>query len=141
MCTKTIQELNLDGQGHLLLIVEDDKTLQEALWNLFESYNFQVILAGNGRSGFEIIKQIGDRISFVISDIVMPKMGGIELFNRTQELYPEKKFILITGHPEKVKNFSNKQDPNFYLLLKPFSMLDILTLAQDVWDHSNSVLK
>jgi CheY-like chemotaxis protein len=127
-------EVKLDGRGELLLVVEDDESLKEALWNLFEDHEFQVLQAANGQQGFDIIKQIGERISLVISDVVMPKMGGVELYQKTRKSYPEKKFIFITGHPSKIKDGEIDQDPHTRLLLKPFSMTDILILVQEIRD-------
>jgi signal transduction histidine kinase/CheY-like chemotaxis protein len=129
-----LPELKLDGRGELLLIVEDDDSLKEALWNLFEDHEFQVLQAANGEQGFDIVKQIGERISLVISDVVMPKMGGVELYQKTRKSYPEKKFIFITGHPSKIDDGAIDQDPNTRLLQKPFSMTDILFLVQEIRD-------
>ncbi len=125
-------EVKLDGKGELLLIVEDDESLKEALWNLFEDHEFQVLQAANGERGFDIIKQIGERIPLVISDVVMPKMGGVELYQKTRKSYPEKKFIFITGHPSKIIDGAIDQDPYTRLLQKPFSMTDILILVQEI---------
>jgi len=124
--------LKLDGRGELLLVVEDDESLQEALRSLFEDYEFQVLQAANGEQGFEIVKQIGERISLVISDVVMPKMGGVELYQKTRESYPEKKFIFITGHPSEIRAGTIEQNPYTRLLNKPFSMTDILILVQEM---------
>jgi len=127
-------EVKLDGRGKLLLIVEDDESLKDALWNLFEDHDFQVLQAANGEQGFDIIKQIGDRISLVISDVIMPIMGGVELYQKTRKSYPEKKFIFITGHPSKIMDGAIDQDPYARLLQKPFSMTDILILVQEIRD-------
>lgn len=131
---EALPEVNLDGRGELLLVVEDDESLKEALWNLFEDHEFQVLQAANGEQGFDIVKQIGERISLVVSDVVMPKMGGVELYQKTREIYPEKKFIFITGHPSKIIDGAISQDPYTRLLKKPFSMTDILILVQEIRD-------
>lgn len=131
---EALPEVNLDGRGELLLVVEDDESLKEALWNLFEDHEFQVLQAANGEQGFDIVKQIGERISLVVSDVVMPKMGGVELYQKTREIYPEKKFIFITGHPSKIIDGAIGQDPYTRLLKKPFSMTDILILVQEIRD-------
>ncbi len=127
-------EVKLDGRGELLLIVEDDESLKEALWNLFEDHDFQVLQATNGEQGFDIIKQIGERISLVISDVIMPKMGGVELYQKTRKSFSKKNFIFITGHPSKIMGGAIDQDPYARLLQKPFSMTDILILVQEIRD-------
>jgi len=129
---KTQPEVKLDGRGELLLVVEDDESLQEALRSLLEDHEFQVLQAANGEQGFEIVKQIGERISLVISDVVMPKMGGVELYQKTRKSFPEKKFIFITGHPSEIRDGAIDQNPYTRLLKKPFSMTDILILVQEI---------
>ena len=129
---ETQPEVKLDGRGELLLVVEDDESLQEALRSLFEDHEFQVLQAANGEQGFDIVKQIGERISLVISDVVMPKMGGVELYQKTRKSYPEKKFIFITGHPSEIRDGTIDQNPYTSLLNKPFSMTDILILVQEM---------
>ena len=131
-------ELELDGEGDFLLIVEDDESLRKALWNLFEEHDFQVIQATNGEQAFEIIKQIGEKISLVITDVVMPKLGGVELYWKTQKIYPEKNFIFITGHPSKIANKAIDQESHTRLLQKPFSMIDILRLTREIRDTDAS---
>jgi len=126
--------LDLDGEGELVLVVEDDENLKKAIWNLFEDHGFQVIAAGNGKNGLDIIRQIGERISLVITDVMMPAMGGVEMYQRVRELYPEKKFIFITGHPSKVEGRGIDEDPLARLLIKPFSMTDILHLTREIRD-------
>ncbi|MCJ7715845.1 MAG: ATP-binding protein, partial [Anaerolineales bacterium] len=130
--------VELDGGGDILLIVEDDESLQKALWNLFEEQNFQVIQAENGEQAFEIIKQIGEKISLVITDVVMPKLSGVELYWKTQKIYPEKKFIFITGHPSKITKKAINQENYTRLLQKPFSMVDILRLAREIREVDES---
>ena len=126
--------LDLDGGGELVLVVEDDENLKKAIWNLYEDHGFQVISAGNGKNGLDIIQQIGERISLIITDVMMPEMGGVEMYQRVREIYPEKKFIFITGHPSKVEGRGIDQDPLARLLIKPFSMTDILNLTREIRD-------
>ncbi|MEE9599951.1 MAG: ATP-binding protein, partial [Anaerolineales bacterium] len=127
-------DVELDGGGDFLLIVEDDESLQKALGNLFEEHGFQVIQTANGKQAFDIIKQIGDKISLVITDVVMPKLGGVELYWKTQKIFPEKKFIFITGHPSKIANKAIGQESYTRVLQKPFSMIDILSLTREIRD-------
>jgi len=126
----------IDGKGDLVLIVEDDKSLRNALWNLFEECNFQVILAKNGQKGLEILEQIGGKISFVISDLVMPVMGGIEMYHKARELYPHKRFLFITGHKEASRKIDIIQDPYIRRLQKPFTMEEIITSVGELCDST-----
>ena len=132
---------SIDGQGELVLIVEDDKSLRNALWNLFEECNFQVILAKNGQKGLEILEQIGGKISIVISDLVMPVMGGMEMYRKARELYPHKRFLFITGHKEASRKIDVIQDPNIRRLQKPFTMEEIITSVRELYNSTPTTIK
>ena len=118
----------MDAKGKKALIVEDDEGLQEALREILEENGFQVLQAFEGESGLRILKQIGKDLSLVICDVLMPKMGGTELYYQTRANYPGLVFIFITGHPEAVIRQEINADPQTYLLLKPLHKL-WMTLA------------
>jgi signal transduction histidine kinase len=120
----------MDAKGERALIVEDEKGVQEALRETLEENGFQVIQAFDGESGFRILKETGKDLSLVICDVLMPKMGGTELYYQTRAVYPTLDFIFITGHPEAIIREEIDQDPHTYLLLKPFRMNDLLEIIQ-----------
>jgi two-component system cell cycle sensor histidine kinase/response regulator CckA len=128
---------HLQGEGELVLIVEDDESLQYALMELYEEHDFQVILAPDGKKGLDIIEQIGETISLVITDLVMPRMSGREMFRRIRKFFPSMKFIFITGHPEQITGIDINQDPALRLMIKPFSMEDILSLTLELLSQEN----
>jgi signal transduction histidine kinase/ActR/RegA family two-component response regulator len=125
--------VSLDGNGRVVLVVEDDFSLRNALWNMLEDYNFQVILADDGVKGLNIIQQIGERLSLVVTDVVMPNMGGAELFRKSRELHPALGFLFITGHPAKINEYQFGDDPYLTLLQKPFTLMDILREIEDIF--------
>lgn len=125
---------SINGRGDLVLIVEDDKSLRNALWNLFEECNFQVILAKDGEKGVEIMEQIGGKISILVTDLVMPRLGGIELYRRTRKLYPHKKVLFITGHREASQKIDLIDDPHIRCLQKPFTMEEIIKSVRELYE-------
>jgi DNA-binding NtrC family response regulator len=123
---------DIHGAGKLALLVEDDQIIREALWTILEEYDFQIITASNGTQALNILEQVGEQISFVITDIVMPKMNGIHLYKAAQDMGLKKEFLFITGHPltKDRQNFLEKSDVRW--LKKPFSMNDFLQVLQDI---------
>ena len=59
----------------------------------------RVITADNGKKALTIFQSQQNAIDLVISDIVMPEMGGIELYQRLQEIAPHLKMLITTGYP------------------------------------------
>jgi CheY-like chemotaxis protein len=63
------------------------------------SVNYQVTEAANGRQALEILEQRSDEIALVLSDAVMPEMGGIALLHNLRQQGATVPMIMLTGHP------------------------------------------
>ncbi|MDY6876274.1 MAG: response regulator [Chloroflexota bacterium] len=87
------------GQGETVLVVEDNAATREALVDSLELLNYQALEATNGQEALKIIEQRGSEITLVLSDVVMPEMGGIALFHALRQRGLEVKVVLMTGHP------------------------------------------
>jgi signal transduction histidine kinase/ActR/RegA family two-component response regulator len=87
------------GQGQRVLVVEDDPTIRKALQSSLAVLNYEVMVAANGREALTILATRADEVDLVLSDAVMPEMGGIALFHAMQEQYPTIPVVLLTGHP------------------------------------------
>lgn len=122
----------LDGRGQLVLVVEDDPSLQKALWNFLEDSNYQVISASDGRKGWEIFQQVGARVALVISDVVMPKMGGGEMVRRVRADYPRTPVIFITGHQDQLVEQGLVPGQGIEVLDKPFSLQDLVDVIRRI---------
>jgi len=66
-----------------ILIVEDDINLGVALKEGLEENGFDVIVAGNGEQGLAVLEK--EKIDFIVLDILMPKMNGIEMAGRVKK--------------------------------------------------------
>lgn len=80
-----------------LLLVEDDKHVSEVLKVILENFGTSVEVANDGLSALEILKD--KKFDIIITDIVMPKLSGIELYNRVRAFNADVKFIFISGYP------------------------------------------
>ena len=87
------------GKGQTILVVEDDLAIQAALASALEMENYQVLKASNGKEALAIIEQHEGRIPLVLSDWVMPLMGGLELVQEMRQRRPNIKVLMLTGHP------------------------------------------
>ena len=86
------------GHGELVLVVEDDATVRTALASGLKLLNLNTIEADNGVTALALYDQFGDKIALVVSDLIMPEMGGRDLFQILQDRNPAVKMILLTGH-------------------------------------------
>lgn len=87
------------GAGEHILVVEDDHATRTALCEILESFGYRVSNARDGVEAMDIIEKESGRLDLVVSDLVMPNMGGRELYDHVSSTYPHMKMVLITGYP------------------------------------------
>lgn len=127
----------VDGKEELILVVEDDKATQIAVRDILETLNYQVLTAANGREALEIIGQHNGAIDLVLSDLVMPEMGGVELY---QELMVRKigtKVVFMTGYPLGTGTRELLDKKGFTWLQKPLRSDTLARLIREVLDQQS----
>jgi CheY-like chemotaxis protein len=87
------------GQGQMVLVAEDETVTRQALVEGLTMLGYQVIQIANGQGALEILKQRGNEIDLVLSDVVMPEMGGIALMRAMRDNGISTPVVLMTGHP------------------------------------------
>ncbi|MFN2263161.1 MAG: GAF domain-containing protein [Anaerolineales bacterium] len=110
------------GSGETILLVEDDYSTREAIKTLLEDLNYLVLIAADGQEALDIYNKKADQIALVISDLVMPVMGGVALYQKLLERWPEVKMLFITGHPEIEQDRALLESGKVHWLQKPFSV-------------------
>ena len=122
-------EALVQGQGQLILVVEDDAATRAALVDSLELLDYRVIEATNGREALKTFEQHTgqadpvEQIALVLSDMVMPEMGGRALLHALRERSETAKVILLTGHPLDEGTFEDLKPHGLQdWLLKPLSI-------------------
>ncbi|GAB4551568.1 MAG: hypothetical protein OHK0023_18650 [Anaerolineae bacterium] len=86
------------GKG-LILVVEDDLHIRQAVCDLLESLGYQVLSAQNGRHALDTYGDQLEKIDLVLTDVVMPEMGGWDLFQHLQQFRADLKVLFLTRYP------------------------------------------
>jgi PAS domain S-box-containing protein len=87
------------GNQETILLVEDDEATHNALVHSLEMLNYRHILAHNGKEALQLYGQNRQQIDLIISDMVMPEMGGLDLARALRQKQVDTPVILLTGHP------------------------------------------
>ncbi len=118
-----------EGNREVILVVEDDRDVLEVEEEMLRSLNYRVITASNGMEAVEIFKERKEEIDLVISDLIMPLVGGKELFSALKEIKPDVKVIVTSGYftPKQVEELKRQGLDGF--LSKP---IDLRSLAKAV---------
>ncbi len=117
-----------------ILLVEDEDTVRGFVVEVLKSGGYNVLAAANGPEALALIKNHEKQIHLLITDVIMPKMGGAELKKRVVELLPEIKVLFISGYTDDSIADRGIDDPDVAFLEKPFSPNNLTQKVRDVLD-------
>ncbi len=102
-----------------ILIVEDDPTVRESLRLLLRKKGYSTFLASHGKEALSLFRQ--KMVDLVITDLVMPKMDGIELLGAVKEMRPEAEVIVISAQGTIEKAVQAMKSGAFDFIEKPIN--------------------
>jgi PAS domain S-box-containing protein len=118
-----------------ILLVEDSEAVRKLARMGLEAQGYAVIEAENGVKALKALER-AQGVQLVITDVVMPDMGGVALAKRVRKRWPSLPILFISGyaeHPEFRNGFVGK-DENF--LQKPFSPFELVKKAREMLDRA-----
>lgn len=121
----TRQEVDLRGE-ETVLVVDDEESIREVVRKMLASAGYEVLLASNGGEAVLQGERHGERISLLVTDVVMPLMGGPELVRRLTRLLPDLRTLYISGFTGDAGVDHQDLDEDIPLLRKPFSRDELL---------------
>ena len=104
-----------------VLLVEDNEAVRTMAREALIRFGYTVIVAPNGRDALKVASESLDRISIVLTDMVMPLMGGRELAARLREIRPDLKFVFTSGYASDPVIDGRPHESGAIFLQKPFS--------------------
>jgi len=122
------------GGSEVVLFVDDEEMICDIGEQILKAMGYRTIIARNGAEAVEIYKQNRDGIDMVILDIFMPKMGGIEAFDRIKEVDPNVKVLISSGCNlnDQVMEIIGRGCNGF--IQKPFRFKDLSYKMREVLD-------
>jgi PAS domain S-box-containing protein len=82
----------------MVLVVEDDETVRPVTTRMLRRAGYQAVSATNGREALDLIERGAVKPTIVLTDMVMPEMGGLELAERLSHLAPEVPVLFVSGY-------------------------------------------
>jgi len=121
---------DLSGKGTILL-VEDEDAVRLFAARALQSKGYTVLQAASGEAALELLGQHQAQVELLISDVVMPQMGGPTLMREVRRRRPDIKVILISGYAEDAFRKNLDPDSAFDLLPKPFSLKQLAAKVKE----------
>ena len=119
-----------------VLLVEDDPSVRVVLAEYLEDQGYRVLPAADGEEGLDLARKNGSSVDLALSDVVMPKMNGVELARSLREEFPHIKVLLISGHTNDRKRVVEESldSTSCSFLQKPFTPNALVTRIRELLD-------
>jgi CheY-like chemotaxis protein len=115
-----------EGAGQTILVVEDEADVRAVSSRILTGHGYRVIEASNGLEAIERLEDVKTRVDMVITDAVMPKMGGAKLIEAVRARRPGVPVLMVSGYTNKELGLSVKDESTVELLHKPFRSEELL---------------
>jgi CheY-like chemotaxis protein len=119
------------GGTETLLLVEDEERVRGAARRMLEHYGYRVLEAADGEQALRISAEHEGPIELMITDVMMPRIGGDELARRLTGLRPTMKVIFISGFAE---DAAQRLGAEAVYVQKPFAPSALLRKVREVLD-------
>jgi two-component system, cell cycle sensor histidine kinase and response regulator CckA len=104
-----------------ILVVDDEEAVRSIVGRMLQSEGYEVLRARDGLEALRELQEVGGAVNLVISDLVMPVMGGRLLGEELTRRYPGIPMIWISGHPRDVEFPRDTPGYEHPFLMKPVS--------------------
>ncbi|MCX7943899.1 MAG: ATP-binding protein [Deltaproteobacteria bacterium] len=112
------------GGSETILLVEDDDDIRSSLRYILEKYGYKIIEAYNGLDGYNKFVANQDMINLIITDVVMPEVSGVKMYERICEIRKDVKIIFMSGYSEEI--IEQRAAKNLEVLFKPIHPHELL---------------
>lgn len=127
------EKINLEG-SETILVVEDEDQVRLLIRKTLQNKGYTVHEADNGNEAVEIFEKYAGDIDLILTDVVMPGMGGRKVADTVLLSNPDKKIVYMSGYTDEAIVRHGVLDPGVNFLQKPFSSDELLQKVREVLD-------
>ncbi len=114
-----------------ILVVDDDADLRDAFQGFLEIFGYKVFSFSSGGEALEFLEN--NKVSLVITDLVMPNMNGLELSKIIREKYKDLRILMLTGYADMVSAFEAIEIGITNYLIKPIDCEQLEKLLRNTF--------
>ena len=124
------------GRTETILVVDDEESVRGMIEQILSRAGYKLMTACDGKEALDLYKQEGARISLVILDLMMPKMGGQKCLEELLKIDPQAKVLIATGVSSNNQQTSLTIDSGAKAVIhKPYDIDLLLTTVRDILDR------
>ena len=124
----------LAGSG-TILVVDDEEVVRDLVLEVLSVHGYNVLLAQDGLEAIHVYKAFGHTIDLVLLDMIMPRMGGKEAYEKLKEINSDIKVLFCTGYGPNHKIYEELRKSNLPYASKPFKIDELVRKVQQVLNH------
>jgi len=124
----------LPGGHETLLLVEDEAAIRSSARRLLERHGYTVIEARHGADALRIMEEGGRQVDLVLTDLMMPEMGGREMVERLRARHPGIKVLFMSGYSERAVAQEGVMPPGTGFMEKPFTVEQLTRRTREILD-------
>jgi CheY-like chemotaxis protein len=137
--TRTEESPQVPRGSETVLLVEDEPLVRQIAENALTDQGYRVLEAENGEEALRLaIGHNADDIALVLTDVVMPRMGGRELTEKLRVARPGIRVLYMSGYAASTIDEQDVVEPGTAFLRKPFTLADMLRKVRDVLDDQSA---
>ena len=118
-----------------ILVVEDDAAVRKFLLESLGMFGYRVMSAADGEEALRIFEAHQPRIRLIITDVIMPKMNGKDLYEAVRRISPDVKALFLSGYTADVMKSKGLDREEAPLLPKPVVIRELLGKIRGMLDH------
>ena len=122
---------DLDGHGEVVLVVEDEHGIREVARRILAHHGYEVLTAANGADAIELAGTHDGAIDLLITDVIMPRMMGLEVAEKVTAIRPEIRVMFMSGYAEPLLDSSRPLAQGTILMEKPFTEAVLLVKVRE----------
>jgi PAS domain S-box-containing protein len=123
------------GATETILLVEDEEMVRRAGRRILEKHGYRVMQAADGAEAMAVLRERGAEIALVVSDVVMPRMGGRELYAALREEGFRMPFLFTSGYTDRMSSDTVALDPSVPVLPKPWTWTELTASVRAALDE------
>ncbi len=128
------------GGTETILLVEDEEAVRGLAAKVLRAKGYAVLEAGDGQEAQAVLKEHKGALDLLLTDVVMPRMGGPELAKSLRGLHRRLKVLFMTGYTDHSAFREGTLPPGTGLIQKPFSPQALAQKVREILDGTKSVM-
>jgi CheY-like chemotaxis protein len=124
-----------------LLLVEDEEAVRTFMSGVLEASGYKLLVAGDGEEALRTAREHDGPIHLIVTDVVMPRMGGVTLARRLAPLRPETRVLYVSGYTDDSLAHRGVISPDVAFLEKPFTPDSLLQKVREALDAPQGKFK